>query len=202
MLGRNEFALRQGFGLWPKRLYGAKAPPHCVGPQFWLASILFAHDKKERHAPQRVFLLGFQRPRAAHTLRKVKHWAKMYFACAGSMPAAKTPIQRKGAVPLRGDPISTGIYVVRRLKETPAFGWCFFFGRDRRTPPPAEAKSREYNQFPLIYTESCPQTIAPRMDGAAAPSGQASLRKIIIPSRRSCGKQVRRLACARMMCTL
>ena len=26
MLGRNEFALRQGFGLRPKRLYGANAP--------------------------------------------------------------------------------------------------------------------------------------------------------------------------------
>ena len=25
MLGRNEFALRQGFGLWPKRLCGANA---------------------------------------------------------------------------------------------------------------------------------------------------------------------------------
>ena len=32
MLGGNEFRLRQGFGLRPKRLYGAKAPPHLVGP--------------------------------------------------------------------------------------------------------------------------------------------------------------------------
>ena len=32
MLGGNELRLRQGFGLRPKRLYGAKAPPHLVGP--------------------------------------------------------------------------------------------------------------------------------------------------------------------------
>ena len=34
MLGRNKFALIQVFGRRPKRSYGAKAPPYCVGADF------------------------------------------------------------------------------------------------------------------------------------------------------------------------
>ncbi len=46
MLGGNEFRLRRGFGLRPKRAYGAKAPPRCAGPQLWLAPIQFTQDQK------------------------------------------------------------------------------------------------------------------------------------------------------------
>ena len=35
LLGANELPLRQGFCLWQKRLYGAKAPPRCAGPIFF-----------------------------------------------------------------------------------------------------------------------------------------------------------------------
>lgn len=45
MLGRNEFALRQGLPA-AKRLYGAKAPPHRVEPRSCPASILCGQDKK------------------------------------------------------------------------------------------------------------------------------------------------------------
>ncbi len=41
MLGRSEFALRQGFRPRRKRLYGAKAPPRRAGPHVLSASILF-----------------------------------------------------------------------------------------------------------------------------------------------------------------
>ncbi len=44
MLGGNEFRLRRGFGLRPKHLYGANAPPRRAGTHpillhgFWLSA--------------------------------------------------------------------------------------------------------------------------------------------------------------------
>ena len=46
VLRANELPLRQGFRLWRKRLYGAKAPPRRAGPYIFLASILFPVPKQ------------------------------------------------------------------------------------------------------------------------------------------------------------
>ena len=46
VLRANELPLRQGFRLWRKRLYGAKAPPRRAGPHIFLASILFPAPKQ------------------------------------------------------------------------------------------------------------------------------------------------------------
>ena len=64
MLGGNEFRLRQGFGLRPKHLHGAKAPParRPVGDS--LAAILLIQNIDFA----RPFLFGFRRPEGGSTL--------------------------------------------------------------------------------------------------------------------------------------
>ena len=57
MLGGSEFRLRQGFRLWRKRLYGALAPPHVVGPH--LSRVSFCQHfprRRGRHIVRGDFL--------------------------------------------------------------------------------------------------------------------------------------------------
>ena len=58
VLGANELPLRQGFRLWRKRLYGAKAPPRRAGPHIFLASILFPVPKQGTLHLQGAFFLA------------------------------------------------------------------------------------------------------------------------------------------------
>ena len=58
VLGANELPLRQGFRLWRKRLYGAKAPPRRAGPHIFLASILFPVPKQGALHLQGAFFLA------------------------------------------------------------------------------------------------------------------------------------------------
>ena len=64
MLGGNGFRLRQGFRLRRKHLYGAKAPPHRVGPHVLLSSILFRCSKTKGHPLGCPFVLGSVTQRA------------------------------------------------------------------------------------------------------------------------------------------
>ena len=81
MLGGSEFRLRQGFRLRRKHLYGAKAPPHRVGPHVLLSSILFRCSKTKGHPLGCPFVLGSggQRPPPSLTL---KCSAEVNSACA------------------------------------------------------------------------------------------------------------------------
>ena len=60
-----------------KRSYGAKAPPHRVGPRFQLASILLGHSKKEAPALQ---VLLFWIPGDIKMLRRALYFRRIYQA--------------------------------------------------------------------------------------------------------------------------
>ena len=62
MLGRNEFALHQGFTCGKTLVRRKGAAPPCGAPV--LSGIYTLRTRqKERHAAKRVFLFGFRRPR-------------------------------------------------------------------------------------------------------------------------------------------
>ena len=94
MLGANELPLRRGFRLRQKRSYGAKAPPHCVGPHILPASIVLRCSKKERHLLSAdVFLFLFRRPKGGSTLQRSN--------CSAEAPARGCRLT-DAADPLRG----------------------------------------------------------------------------------------------------
>ena len=110
MLGGNEFRLRQGFRLWRKRLYAAKAAP-ARRPVVWcfytfsrFQNIDFNRpiQNKRTSALQMSFYFGFRRPKGGSSL-----W--VFHARGGGAapvprfsPAVKTFVRRTRAAAQKG----------------------------------------------------------------------------------------------------
>ena len=109
MLGGNEFRLRQGFRLWRKRLYAAKAAP-ARRPVVWCSytfsrfqNIDFNRPIQNKRTSGRMsFCFGFRRPESGFTLGISMLGVGKAAPAPRFWPAAKTLVRRKSGAAQKG----------------------------------------------------------------------------------------------------
>ena len=110
MLGGNEFRLRQGFRLWRKRLYAAKAAP-ARRPVVWcfytfsrFQNIDFNRpiQNKRTSALQMSFYFGFRRPKGGSSLWVFHARGGRAAPVPRFSPAVKTFVRRTRAAAQKG----------------------------------------------------------------------------------------------------
>ena len=86
MLGRNEFALREGFGLWPKRFYGRRRPALRVpNPELSISLLLLYKSKPLCRGSicfSASFFFGLRRLMPPPPFGDLKAHSEMNFLCA------------------------------------------------------------------------------------------------------------------------